>query len=72
MDLSIRRSLSNALRYDPSRYYWTKVKKIHKDKFTIQNRVYDKTGSVDIANAFADQYSMLLLYIVITITNTVV
>ena len=42
-----------------SRDYWTEVKKIHKNKFTIQNRVDDKTGSVDIANAFADQYSML-------------
>ena len=48
-DLAVRRSLSNALLRDPSRDYWT--------KFTIQNRVDDKTGSVDIANAFADQYS---------------
>ena len=29
-----------------------------KNKFSIQNRVDDKTGSVNIANAFADQYSM--------------
>ena len=58
-DLAVRRSLSNALLRDPSRDYWTEVKKIHKNKFTIQNRVDDKTGNVDIANAFADQYSML-------------
>ena len=58
-DLAVRRSLSNSLLRDPSRDYWTEVKKIHPKKFTIQNRVYDKTGSVDIANAFADQYSML-------------
>ena len=58
-DLSVRRSLSNALLRDPSRDYWTEVKKIHKNKLSLQNRVDDKTGSVDIANAFADQYSML-------------
>ena len=58
-DLAVRRSLSNALLRDPSRDYWTEVLKIHTNKFTIQNRVDDKTGSVDIANAFADQYSML-------------
>ena len=43
----------------PSRDYWTEVKKIHKKNVSIQTRVDDKTGSVDIANAFADQYSML-------------
>ena len=58
-DLAVRRSLSNALLCDPSRDYWTEVKKIHKNKFLIQNRVEDKTGSIDIANAFAVQYSML-------------
>ena len=58
-DLAVRRPLSISLLRDPSRDYWTEVKKIHKKKFTIQNRVGDKTGSVDIANAFADQYSML-------------
>ena len=58
-DLVVRRSLSNALLRDPSRDYWAEVKKIHKNKLSIQNRVYDKTGSVDNANAFADQYSML-------------
>ena len=57
-DLAVRRSLSNALLRDPSRDYWTEVKKIHKNKFMIQNRVDDKTGSVDIANPFADQYSI--------------
>ena len=44
---------------DPSQDYWTEVKKIHKNKSYIQIKVDDKTGSVDIANAFADQYSML-------------
>ena len=58
-DLAVRRSLSNTLLRDPSRDYWTEVKKNHKNKFTIQNKVDDKTGSVDIANAFADQYSIL-------------
>ena len=58
-DLAVRRSLSNALLRNPSRDYRTEVKKIHKNKFTIQNRVDDKTGTVDIANAFSDQYSML-------------
>ena len=58
-DLAVRRSLSNALLRDPSRDYWTEVKKIHKNKFTIQYKVDDKTGSVDIANAFPDQYSKL-------------
>ena len=43
---------------DPSRDYWTEVKKIHIYS-SIQNKVDDKTGSVDIANAFADQYSIL-------------
>ena len=58
--LAVRRSLSKALLRDPSRGYWTKVKKIHKSKSCIQNRVDNKTGSVDIANAFADQYSIVL------------
>ena len=58
-DLAVRHSLSNALLRDPSRDYWTEVKKIHKNKLPIQNMVDDKTGSVDIANAFADLYSML-------------
>ena len=58
-DLAVRLSLSNALLRDPSRDYRTKVKKIHKNKFTIHNKVDDKTGNVDIANAFTDQYSML-------------
>ena len=53
-DLAVRRSIGNALLCDPSRYYWTEVKKIHKNKSCIQNKVDDKTGSVDIANAFAD------------------
>ena len=44
---------------DPTRDYWTEVKKIHKNKSSFQNKVDDKTGSVDIANAFADQYSIL-------------
>ena len=58
-DLAVRRSISNALLPEPSLVYWTEVKKIHKNKLSIQNRVDDKTGSVDIANAFANQYSML-------------
>ena len=33
--------------------------KIHKNKSSIQNKVDDKTDSVDIANAFADQYRIL-------------
>ena len=60
-DLAVRSSLSNALLRDPSRDFWTEVKKIHKLKLSNQNRLDDKTGSVDIANAFADQYSMLYL-----------
>ena len=56
VDLIVRRSLSNALLRDPSRDYWTEVKNIQKNKLSIQNRVDDKTGSVDIANAFVDQY----------------
>ena len=55
-DLTVRRSPGNALLCDPSRDYWTEVKK---NKSSIQNKVDDKTGSVDIANAFADQYSIL-------------
>ena len=31
-DLAVRHSLSNALMCDPSRDYWTEVKKIHKGK----------------------------------------
>ena len=58
-DLAVRRSLGNALLREPSRHYWTEVKKIHKNKSSIQNKVDDKTVSVDIANAFADQYSIL-------------
>ena len=58
-DLAVQCSLSNALLRDPSRDYWTEVKKINKNKLLIQNRVDDKTSSVDIANVFADQYSML-------------
>ena len=42
-----------------TRDYWTEVKKIHKNKSSIQNKVDDKTGIVDIANAFADQYSIV-------------
>ena len=42
-----------------TRDYLTAVKKIHKHKSSIQNRANDKTGSVDIANVFADQYSIL-------------
>ena len=57
--LAVRSSLSNALLHDLSRDYWTEVKKIHKNKSSIKNRVDDKTGSVDIANEFADQYSIL-------------
>ena len=49
-DLVVRRSLANALLHDPTRDYWTEVKKIHKNKSSIQNKVDDKTGSVDIAN----------------------
>ena len=41
-DLAVRRSLSKSLLRDPSRDYWTEVKKIHKNKFRIQNRVDDK------------------------------
>ena len=58
-ELAVRRSLINTLLSDPSRDYWTEVKKIHRHKSLIQNRVDDKSGSVDIANAFVDQYSML-------------
>ena len=58
-DLVVRRILSNTLLRDPSRDNWNQVKKIHKNKSTIQNRVDDKTGSVDIVNAFSDQYSIL-------------
>ena len=36
----------------PSRDDWTELKTIHINKLSIQNRVDDKTGSVDIANAF--------------------
>ena len=46
-DLAVRHSLSNALMRDPSRDYCTEVKNLHKNKFSIQNRVDDKTGSVD-------------------------
>ena len=46
-DLAVRRSLRNAVMRDPSRDYWTAVKKIHKNKSLIQNRVDDKTGSVE-------------------------
>ena len=41
------------------RCHWTEVKKIHNNKSSIQNKVDDTTGSVDIANAFADQYRIL-------------
>ena len=58
-DLAVRRSLSKALLRDPSRDYCVEVKNIHKNKLSIQNKVDDKTGSVDIANAFADPYNML-------------
>ena len=58
-DLAVRHSPHNALLRDPSRDHWTEVKKINTQKFSIQNRVDEKTGSRDIANAFADQYSML-------------
>ena len=58
-DLAVRRSLSNTRMRDPFRDYWTEEKKIHKNKLSIQNMFDDKTGSVDIANAFADQNSML-------------
>ena len=58
-ELTVRRTLSNALLRDPSRDYWTEVKKIYKNKLSIQNRVDDKTGDVDIANAFADLYIIL-------------
>ena len=58
-DLTVRRSLSNTLLRDSSRDYWTEEKKIHKNKLSIQNRVDDKTCSVEIANAFVDQYSIL-------------
>ena len=37
-DLAVRCSLSNALLRDPFRDYWTEVKKIHKNKLSIQNR----------------------------------
>ena len=57
-DIAVRHSLGNALLRDPSQDYWTGVKKIHKNKSSIQNKVDDKTGSVAIANAFADQYSI--------------
>ena len=53
-DLAVRRTLSKALLCDLSQDYKTEIKKIHKNKFTIQNRVDNKTGSVYIANAFAD------------------
>ena len=59
-DLAVRRSLSKVLLCEPSRDYWTEVKKIHKNRLSIKNRVDNKTGSVDIANVFADHlYSML-------------
>ena len=58
-DLAVWRSLGNALIRNPSRDYWTEVKKINKNKSYIQNKVDDKPGSVYIANAFEDQYSML-------------
>ena len=58
-NLAVQHSLCNALLRDPTRGYWTEVKKIHKNKSSIQNEVNDKTGSVDIANTFADQYSIL-------------
>ena len=58
-ELTVRRTLSNALLRDPSRDYWTEVKKINKNKLSIQNRVDDKTGDVDIANTFADLYIIL-------------
>ena len=59
VDLAVRRFLGNALLCDPSQDYWTELKKIHKNKSYIQNKVDGKTGSVDIASAFADQYSIL-------------
>ena len=58
-DLVVGYSLGNALLRDPTRDYWTEVKKIHKNKSSIQNKVDDKTGSVDIVNVFAVQYSIL-------------
>ena len=58
-DLAARCSLGNALLRDPTRDYWIEVKKIRKNKSSIQNNVDNETGSVEIANAFADQYSIL-------------
>ena len=43
----------------------SEVKKIHKNISSFQNKVDDKT-SVDIANAFADQY---FIYIQVCIVN---
>ena len=51
--------------------------------YSIQNKVDDKTGSVDIANAYADQYSILYSSVpseptylaelrLITVCNTVI
>ena len=60
-DLGVRSSLRNSLLCERSCDYWTEVKKIHKGKSCIQNRV-------DIAYAFADQYSVLYSVCIVNLT----
>ena len=60
----------NALLRDPTRDYWTEVKKIHKNKSSIQNKVDVKTGSVDIVILYVLPLQInIVFYIQVCLVN---